>query len=221
MNQRKPNSSAWYSLGLGVLLCTAFLVISTGTAFARYRTERTKTVAFAVREIDRIVLGNWHTITEEEATDSLTAGTKVLQEQTMLPLENVDGTYRLTIVVGNGTSDADHSERDQRVQLRLVGPLGMLTDMEPAEMKLTMPSKEDPAVTETVQAFPIRIEDGTALDYTYGDGWVYTFQTEEGELTWDLPGDQFSYIELTITMGGISSVDAAALHPQVTAWVVE
>lgn len=222
MNQRKPNSSAWYSLGLGVLLCIAALVVSTGTAFARYRTERTKTVDFAVREPERIVLGTTlHTVTAEEATKALPKDTVVLPEQKELKLENVDGTYRLTMVVGNGPSEVEYSERDQCVQLRLVATLGMWANMQPMEMNLIISKGENPEEEESVLAVPVQIEKDTALYYTYGDGWVYTFQGEDGELTWELPGGEFFSIELTVAMTGATPQEEAILYPQITAWVTE
>lgn len=218
MNQRKPNSSAWYPLGLGVLLCIAVLVISTGTAFARYRTERIQEVSFAVREPEQVLLGNFHTVTPEEETEDIPAGTVVFQPQDILHWENVGGATCLTFVVTNGSSDTDHAQRDQEVQLRLLGTLGLWTGMEPIKMQLTV---EDTEQTEELQAVPIQIEAGTALYYTHGSGWVYTFQGEEGELTWKLPGDQFSAIKMVVTLEGVSPQEAALLQPQITARVTE
>lgn len=219
MNQRNKKHSLWYSLGLGVLLCIAVLVVSTGTAYARYRTERTKTVKFAVREREQIVLGTeLHTVTSEEATDELPEGTVVLEAQENLVWEDVDGTSRLTVVIGNGTSKYQYSQRDQQVQVRLLGTLGVWDGEKPVEMKLTVEQAEN---TEELLAVSSSLEEGTALHYTFGDGWVYTFQSEEGELRWELPGGGFNTIRLSITMEGVTPNEAAALQFLVTAEVTD
>ena len=221
MNQRNKKHSLWYSLGLGVLLCIAALVVSTGTTYARYRTERTGTVKFAVQEPEQILLGTLHTITDAEATEELPKGTVVLQKQDTLYWENVDGTRRLTPVIGNGSSEYQYSQRDQQVQLRLLGSLGLSTGEGPVKMYLEIPSEEDPETTESLQAVAVPIEPGTALYYTFGSGWVYTFQGTEGELYWTLPGGAFNTIQLTITMEGVPSQEEAVVTPQITSWVVD
>ena len=220
MNQRNKKHSQWYSLGLGVLLCIAVLAASTGTAYARYRSERTETVEFAVREQepDQIVLGTeLHTLTSAEATEELPAGTVVLQAQEP-QWETVNGVSRLSLVIGNGTSEYQYSQQDQQVQVRLLGTLGVWDGEKPAEMYLTIEETEN---TEKMLAAAIRIEKGTALYNTFGDGWVFTFRGEEGELSWELPGGKFSTIKLTITTEGGAFETAAGLWPQVTAKVTD
>lgn len=214
MNQRKPNSSAWYSLGLGVLLCIAVLVVSTGTAFARYRTERNKSITIVPREQDQILMGVLHTVTEEEATDTLKAGDVILQQQP-LEWEDVDGNSRLTLAIANGTSASDCSERDQTVRLRVAASLPVWNGESPAEMNLTIQSEEDPETSESLLAVPIAIEEGTALYNSFGSGWVYIFQGEEGELTWLLPGGEFAPINMVLTIKGVTSADAVLLQTQV------
>lgn len=193
MNQRKPNRIVWYSLALALLLCTAFLVTSTGTAFARYRTERSAKVTFEVREPEQICLGTL-------ALD----GTF----RTSLPAWTTgDDVPTLTLAVANGTSADECSQRDQIFSLRLVGTLGMET----APMYLTLPGEET-QITATITP----ITEGTALYHTHGGGWIYTFLDEEGEeLSWTLPGGELSHVSLTVTMNAPPET-LSLIQPMVT-----
>ena len=193
MNQRKPNRIVWYSLALVLLLCAAFLVTSTGTAFARYRTERSAKVTFEVREPEQICLGTLALDgTFRTSPPAWTTG---------------DDTPRLNLAVANGTSADDCSQRDQTVSLRLIGSLGIDT----APMYLTLPGEET-QVTATITP----ITEGTALYHTHGAGWIYTFLDEEGEeLTWTLPGGELSYVSLTVTMDALPET-LSLIQPMVT-----
>lgn len=218
MNQRNKKHSLWYSLGLGVLLCIAVLVVSTGTAFARYRTERDKSITFVPRTQDHVLMGVLHTVTAEEATGEIKAGDVILQQKDTLVCEDVDGGARLTLAIANGTSASDCSERSLKVRLRLAASLSFWDGEKPVNLYLAVPSAEDPETTESLLAVPVAIEKGTALYRTFGAGWVYTFQGEAGELTWNLPGGAFSPVELDITIRGATSEEASLLQPQITAW---
>ncbi len=203
MNQRKPNRPLWSWLALAILLCISALVVSTGTAFARYRTEKTKDITFSVRELEQAWLGKYCTITQENQTE-----TEVFQPQETFSWETVDGVTQLELVVANGVSEDRYAKRDLEVRFRLLATLGVLNDMEPAEMHVTITEQGQ---SETIQAVPTSIVEGTALHHTYGDGWVYTIQNADGEVTRILPGDRFSDIKLTITMIGVTPQEAAQL----------
>jgi len=218
MNQWKPNTSLWYSLGLGVLLCIAVLVVSTGTAYARYRTERTETVTFAVREPEQICLGTIHTVSREEATEDLPAGTEVFTPTQQLQWETVEGVTQLNLAIANGISDTDFSRGDQKVRLQLLGTLGLWTGAETVKISLAYPPEAEE--TETLQAMVTPIVEGSVLYHTHGPGWIYSFQNTEGELSWTLPGGEFSYINLTVIMEGATLQEAATLQPRVTAEVI-
>ena len=216
MNQRKPNRSLWYTLGLGVLLCIAALVVSTGTTFARYRTEESKDLTFAVRELEQARIGVFRKITEEEATEARPVGTEVFQPMETLDLETVNGIQRLQFVIANGEAKDTFSQSDLEVQLRLLATLTFWNGMEPAEIKLTITQSGE---TETMQAVPTPIVEGTALYYTHGGGWVYTLQDTEGEITWTLPGGDFSYIDVTVTLENVTAQQEGKLSPQITSRV--
>lgn len=212
MNQRKPNSSLRYSLGLSIVLCIAALVISMGTSFARYRTEKNGDLTFAVREGTSVYVGTIQTDTIQ--------GTEVFQPQDELYWEYVDGSAQLNMVIANGPSMSQYAIRDMEVQFRFVGTLAFWQGMEPARMYVTIPSEKDPNVTETLQAVATPIAEGTALHYEYGDGVLYTIQDANGEIARILPGGKFSGIEVTITMENLTTEDAAQLSSLITSRVV-
>lgn len=222
MNQRKPTKQQWYSLGLAVLLCMACLVISTGTAYGRYRKERETQVTFVVRESQQIALGTFRAPTQEDGTQTdAQADTEVFVPADTLGWETVNGSSQLTFTVANGTSETAFSQMDQRITIRIIGTLGLWTGMETVKLHLQIPSAADPGTTETIQAAVTPIAEGTALYHTHGPGWVYSFlNAEEEELFWTLPGGEFSYVTLTISMDGEAPQEDAALQPQVIAEVI-
>lgn len=205
MNQRKPNRPLGHTLALAALLCICVLVVSTGTAFARYRTEKTKDITFSVRELEQAWFGKYCTITQEDQTE-----TEVFQHQENFSWETVDGASQLELVVANGMSEDRYAKRDLEVRIRILATLGVLNDMEPAEISLTITEQGQ---SETIQAVSTAIVEGTALHHTYGDGWIYTIQNADGEVTRTLPGDRFSEIGLTITIKGVTPQEAAQVQP--------
>lgn len=218
MNQRKPNKSLWYSLGLAVLLCAAFLVVATGTTLARYRTEREAEITFEVRAPAQICLGTVRTITAEEATEDLKADTEVFDPTVEPAWETVEDVPQITFAVANGTSTTDFSNRDQKLQLRLIGTLGVWTGTQPASMHLLLPAEDGSDTVNKIQATVTPIAEGTVLHQTHGDGWIYTFQdANEEELSWTLPGGELSYISLTVTMEGAVLSDPSLLQLQMIA----
>ena len=220
MNQWKPNIPLRYRLGLGVLLCMAILLSSTGISFARYRRERTAEITFSVQEAEQICLGTMRTISEEDATDSMPAGTEVFTPAQSLQWETFDNGARLELVIANGTSDAEFSGKDQKVTLTLLGTLGLWTGTETMKLFLQLPADPGAEETEMLQAAVTPIGEGTVLYHTHGPGWIYSFQNTEGELSWTLPGGRFSSVTLTITMEGANPAATAALQPRVTAEVI-
>lgn len=221
MNRRKPNITLWYSLGLAVLLCVAFLVVATGTTLARYRAEREAEITFEVREPEQICLGTVRTVTEEEATEDLKAGTEVFDASTAPVWENVENVPQITFAVANGTSATDYSQRDQKLQLRLIGTLGFWTGEGTANMYLLLPAEDGTDTVNKIQATVTPIPEGTVLHQTNGDGWIYTFQdVNKEELSWTLSGGELSYISLTVTMEGAVLSDPSLLQLQMVADVI-
>lgn len=218
MNQRKPNNSLWYSLGLAVLLCVAFLVVSTGTTLARYRAEREKEIKFQVGVPEQICLGVVRTITEEEATDDLLEGTVIFDPEAKPEWGNLESTPQLTFAAANGVSETEYSQGDQRIRLRLIGTLGLWTGTETAAIYLHLPAEDGSNKVTKVQATVTQIVKDTALYHTHGDGWIYTFRDANGEeLSWILPGGKLSYISMTITMEGSAPSSPSLLKPQIIA----
>jgi len=202
MNQRKPNRIVWYSLGLVLLLCSAALVLSTGTAFARYRSELEKGVTFEVREMEQIHLGS---TTNDEAGNLVfsTASPKWIKGQ-----ENV----QMDLAVANGTAPQEHeySQRDQQICLQLIGSVGLWDGEDAAKIVLTQKDGQ------TFQATATPITKDTALYHTHGAGWIYTFQDAEGEeLSWTLHGGELSFVCLTITVKDTELTTDVLLIPQV------
>ena len=210
MNRWKLNKSLWFSLGLTCLLCVAFLVIASGTALARYRTEREAKITFEVREPEQISLGMVRTITKEEATAQLPAGTEVFDPSGEPAWQTVDGVPQLTLAAANGISDTEFAEYDQSIRLRLIGSLGLWTGADTAQIFLLM---EDGT---KLQATATPIVEGTAMYVSHGEGWVYSFLDAEGEeLTRNLAGGKLSYTSFTVTIENTSLTDTVLLQPMV------
>lgn len=239
MNQRKPNKSLWYSLGLASLLCAAFLVTATGTAFARYRTEREAGLTFEVRPPEQIAQGVLRQVTAEEATENRKEGDLIFDASQAPKWESVDGGKQMTLAVANGISDAEYSTRDQKLTLRLVGTIGLpapeqsqtsedpeaASETQAAEnpftITLVLPPESADAAPTKLQAVQTPIVPGTPLYKTIGEGWIFTFVDEEGEEPfWMLPGGGWNWVTITLTMEGEAS-EKAMLSPQVMAEVMD
>lgn len=216
MNQWKPNKRLWYAAVLTVLLCTAFLVTSTGTAYARYRTEYKEQISFAVREQELISLGTVKTETEADGTSK-----EAFVPTNSLTWETTGDYSQMTFAVANGISETEYSHRDQKVNIRILGSLGLWTGTEAVNLYLHIPSEEAEGGVEKLQAMVTFIEEGTALGHVHGPGWIYSFQNSDTEeLSWTLPGGKFSYITLTISKDASTAQEAATLQPQVIAEVI-
>ncbi len=224
MEQSKMNSTPWLKLGLAVVLVILCLVVATGNTFSRYRTEEGANVEFVVREPLQLHLG---LLMEDDSG-------KLVFQQTQRSWQWVDGNPQLPVVIANGLSTSDCEQRDQKVRVRLMGSLGILTGEETATITLTMPVEavpEDPtettsateetsAAVEPVQQFQataVPIAKDSPMYASFGDGWVFRFLDEEGEeLSWTLPGGQLSWLDMTITLDNGSLVDTSLLQLQVT-----
>ena len=199
---KRPNNMAKYLPVLVALLCVGAVAISAGTAFARYRTDREVKVNLRVQEPETIVLG-------------------VLQEGVFTPANTLhwtvsDGVAGLEFAVANGTTSESYAVRDQAVQLNMIGTLGILHKGEIPTLTVTYLNAEGVETTATATAEPI--VEGTALYHSYGAGWIYSFYTEERQpLTWQLPGDQLSYVTLTVKTESELSGNLSLLQPLVSA----
>ena len=121
MNRQK-NSSLWHLLCLALLLCMAFAVIATGTAYARYRTDAKAELLFEIRKPAELVIG---TVINVDGNEEFNP--EGIQEW------KIEGnTATLEIAVSNGTNSVQ--AKDQKVRLRLIGGIGLTVGEETAEI---------------------------------------------------------------------------------------
>lgn len=210
MNRRKQNISRWYALGLAAVLVISSLILATGIALARYRTEYKETIKFVTGEPGGIYLG---AVDEETGTFDVTATGN---------WEQVENTLQLDFSVANGVDQENCAERTQVFHVRLIGSLGIGQDETLPTIKLIDPTVHDSTKAadenEGYTAEPIRIVEGSLLHTTFGDGWVYCFLDEEGEeLTWVLEGGEFSCVGLCalIVLDDNTQLDTSFLQLQV------
>lgn len=209
MDQRKSNISSWYSLGLAALLMVFCLVVSIGTTQARYRTEVSKSIHFDVRKPVQIYLGS------VEYTEDSEEGIFIQHNEGSWE-KNEEDLLQLNFAVANGTSKTSYAEEDQQVYIRVVSSLGIQEEEEPLPLTLTFPSAEDPEKTEEVKAKAVRIVAGSTLHTTFGEGWMFRFENEEGEeLAWDLKGRKLSCIEMVLILEDGTLTDASLLQLQI------
>lgn len=194
-----------------LILSMGLLAVSIGVTYARYQEEHHGNITFQVREPDQVVLG---------ILDDNNEFTQVSQ----LEWNVEDDFASLHFAVANGSSEADYSNRDQKVQLCMIGSLGLMKDGKLPTVSIFFKTPNGSPVKH-VQASASAIEKGTALYHSYGDGWLYRFYetAAEGnqELSWELPGGEFSYIALTVKVEGETSESLSVLQPLITAEPVD
>lgn len=184
MNRQK-NSSLRHLLCLALLLCMAFAVIATGTAYARYRTDAKAELLFTIRKPAELVIGTVINVDGNEEFDP-----------SGIPEEwKTEGnTATLEIAVSNGSSG--NGIKDQEIRFRLIGGLGLSVGEGTAEvtLKITEDGSEKIFYSEAE-----KILENTALHFEHGDGWVFTFFDENGkEFSRILEGGKSSYIKMSI-----------------------
>lgn len=246
MNHRKQNLFMWYMMGLTMLLLAVFFILSSVTAFARYRSEVQKDIQYSVRVPDQICLGTIEMLPEDavqetnpeeesqdgtggetEATDS-TEGSDPADEthplkETFVPSDGIswemeNGVARLKFAVANGNAQDSYSERNQVFVVRLLGSLGVFNGTEIAKVQLVRSSSENPEESELLEATVTQINKETPLYTAFGEGWIFTFLDEQGEeLLWRLNGGAFHFTEVTITIENSGMVDPSLLQLQVVA----
>lgn len=213
----------WVFLGLTVLLCMAAVSLAVSPALARYRAEREETISFQVREPEQICLGVERTVTAAEAAadESLKEGDPIFDGSQEPRWVTTDDVPRLTMAVANGVSKTDFSRRDQKIRLRLIGGAGFWTGDSTPKVELRVPSDTAQAGYDTIQASVSRIETGTVLYNTYGEGWILTFlEGEDQEVSWTLEGGKLSYVTITLAMEDVTLSENTLLQPQIIAEVI-
>lgn len=214
MNQTQRNKTLWYSLMLAALLMIGCVAGLTGTSLARYRKAREETIQYTVRVPERIYLGEI-LVSPEDDKESFV-------QNSQPRWESVDGVTQMAFAVANGSSGKQFAEDDQQVRIRLIGSLGLWDGTKTAAITLNVPQEEDPTQFEQIEAVAIPIQKESPLHMTFGDGWVFTFQDEEGEeLSWTLEGGTFSCIEMTIIVENLALGDTSLLQLQVSGEPIE
>ena len=242
MKLRKSNSYGWLALGLALLLLGGSLAASTGTAYARYRAEKTIPIPFSVRAPEPVYLGVWET-----GEDGVT---QIFTQKDSPQWETTGEISTLHFVAANGTGTDDFLTEDQQIRVRLVGTLGLQnpdTDTPPV-ITLSIPKtvtaqSEDPETAseeagesagseeqfETYTAVVSPITADSALGKSFGQGWVFTFQesvqvTDENgkttviqgkELSWTLEGGKFSTQDMKLTIQNAKVAEISLLNLQV------
>ncbi len=209
MKQQKLNNKTTrpveVTMILMLILCIGLLAVSVGMTYARYYEAYQEEVVFQVREPEMVLIG------------SVEDGQ--LHQVSQLEWKAEDGFSYLHFAVANGSSEADYSARDQKVQLCMIGSLGLMKDEKLPNVSVFFTTQD--GVAKHVQASVTAIEKGTALYHSYGEGWLYRFyeSTAEGEreLNWELSGGQFSYTALTVKAEGEVSEGLSILQPLITA----
>ena len=193
MNQRKSHISPWVTLLLAVVIIGCILA-ATGVSYARYREKETWDREFSVRENGTVLLGivrDGVFTQEESAWQSTPSG------------------MQLQFAVSNGKDTSAYQSMDQKIRLRVIGSLGAWSEDSQARLVLT-------AGQQTYTAEVTRIQEGSALHKTFGDGWIFTFPDAKGdEACWTLPGDTFSYKQMYLSLEGTAMTDTSLLQLQV------
>lgn len=191
MNRQK-NSSLRHLLCLALLLCMAALVIATGTAYARYRTDAKAELLFEIRKPAELVIG---TVINVD-------GNEEFNPEGIQDWKIEGNTATLEIAVSNGTDSVQ--AKDQKVRLRLIGGIGLTVGEETAE--ITLETAENGS-EKSFKAKSEKITENSALHFEHGDGWIFTFFEENGEeFCWIFEGGKPSYVKMSIKVD-ISEID--------------
>lgn len=210
MKRWKLNISSWYSLGLAAILLVFSLTISTGAAWARYRTEASDGIRFDVKRPVSVCLGRME-------YDDASGEKKFVQTEAGSWERNENGQLQLGFAVANGVSETEFEKQDQQVYFRVIGSLGLQNAGKAISLSMTFPQSDDPETFEHIQATATRIVAGSPMYATFGGGWMYCFTDEKGEeLTWVLEGGKLSSIEMALTLENGTLTDTSLLQLQIS-----
>ena len=194
---------AWTKYGIFLtLLCLCVCVLlGVGVAYGRYQWEfPRRSYVFAPELPDNIYMcgsvpGEW-----------LDHGNLPELSKEWIPTNN---GVKLDFGVTNG--DADHiSQREQSYVIRLVTSLSV---EDPEKLSVILYWWDAAGEIHWATGVPVPIQEGSMLHASHGDGWVYQFRTERGEVGFSLPGGQLAYANHTIAVTG--EVPATMMDVQV------
>lgn len=212
MNRQKQNRTIWLAAALLPILLLGCLIASTGGALARYRAEWKGQYVFTVRPPDQVYLGKM--VKDGE-------GKEVFDASAQGAWETVDGKQQLEFTIANGTAPDTFAKENQRVSLRLIGSLGILEGNEKFSVILQLPPEEDAEDTDEpkqIKATITRIQEGSPMFTTFGDGWVFDFFDEEEReaVSWLLEGGALNTVTLTLILEGVTANEASLLQLQIS-----
>ena len=211
MGRRKMNMIPW-SVGLAAVLVLLCLIGTVGVSYARDRVDWNEGIFYTPQQPAQVYLGqmvaqeNGQILFDSQAVSSWTA---------------VGKKQRLSFSVANGTSAENFAPMDQQVQLRLVGSLGIWDGQQTVNVTMYVPREakpgEIPPQYDTFTGQANRIQPGSPLYKTFGDGWVFTFLNEEGEeASWFLEGETLSLVHMSIMIEGVELTDPSLFQLTVT-----
>ena len=185
------------------------LVLATGTTFARYQAERQESLAFQVTEPQLLFLGT-------------------IKEDVFVPTDRLewvveDEVATLTFAVANGSAEQGVSTRDQAIQLRMLGSLGIGEEGKTPSLTATFQTPD--GKKQSIKGKAASIKSGSAMYHSYGAGWVYSFyeSTTEGtqEVSLELPGGELNYIIITVKVKSNLPENVNLLQPLVSAEAID
>lgn len=181
----KNHRMLWNKLGLSVVLVFVGMLLITGVAWGRFRSEIQGDQKYTPRTPSQVYL--W--------------GEKTQDGFASLPdTWKVDGgSYEVPFAVTNGIYGAEGQEdlfaqKDMDIFLRVAVTEG-IGKAENFSVQLRMKDEEG----TFYQAIAQKIEENSPLYSTFGDGWVYVLRNNEGqEPQFTLPGGEVSCLEATL-----------------------
>lgn len=196
MGQKKLDKSHGLAVPMAALVLLGCLCLLVGAAWARYRYQQTTDVLFAPKTASQVYL----------------FGSEKNGSFTPIPEDLTDTAngQSLNFLLSNGETKETFAEKDQYVYVRLYGSLS-LGDGENLSATLTVEGKQYTAVVR-------RLEEGSAISKTFGDGWVYCFVDGNGEeLQWLLEGGKISTIEMSLLVNADTGLDSSLFRLMATA----
>lgn len=184
MGTQTEKRKAWMRFLTVLLLCSTMLVITFGTAYARYEKSAEQELALSFEGQE-----NQMYITLAEAG-----------EASLLAAEDVN-TQVVEFVLSNGTSAEDYCTYDQMASLAVFATIGVEN---PENLMMTLYDGGAGYMASCSE-----ISEGSAYYNMYGPGWIYRFYTEAGEeVSWHFPGIQRISRQMYITITGTSELPA-------------
>lgn len=185
-----------YLMALSAILLLGCAILLVGATFARYQTSSTSGLSYQAKEYASVYL--WSDF-------------GVSQQSTWQAESGTDGGLSLEFCISNGTDSGDCAEDDQQVTVRLAATLGIRSEEDTVEVAL---QTED---GKTCLGTARQIMENTPLYASFGPGWLYTFQDEEGEeLSWTLKGGALSIQSMKLSVQGVDVKDTSMLQLQVS-----